>query len=470
VCLLYGSLVLVAVLAATVQADDVRHNMYRTTIKEHAVGGLSGHWLTLDPAWGIPRRAWAGITTAQIDSAARTRLSQRAAESAARCLKDVDPSLPDDEVAARTRHLQHFEPELFDRVVVELVSRETGDVRALWLTDTDLDHDLADEKPLADGHPENAVASLAFVAGQTVEITVAGTEKLSTVTLTRVSSVPDAAGSPKPSESPESIPETLPADADGQLALIRKTFAELVALDSPATRKQYLQQIVQHATTVIRAIDNADQAVSGRNDVQHLLVESLYRKGRALGYQELPDVVAVRPVKNPEQLDEQFEANYRRLQQLVDVTLPEYILLSIRRERRRGHYGKALDLVGKYRDTRPNPVWQHKKRRDLLAEMGADLHADQASLDLWLHGQKPAKPVPVAFRVGETAGQGQAATVVLNGFVEEPWQLPSTAFLRQADDAAEAVIWLNSSSDYRLTVTDSDGVERTKIILVTPLE
>lgn len=154
-------------------------------------------------------------------------------------------------------------------------------------------------------------------------------------------------------------------------------------LDDPDVRKQQLPEIVAEATQIIGQLDDT-------NDSERpFLIEALYRRGRALGYQELPDVMIQFPVQDPADLQRRFEANFRQLQQLVDTTEPDFVLLNVRRERRRGCPGAALQLVEHYRRNHPNPVWYHKKRFDLLHEFADNLAIHQASADLWLHGEQP---------------------------------------------------------------------------------
>jgi hypothetical protein len=154
-------------------------------------------------------------------------------------------------------------------------------------------------------------------------------------------------------------------------------------LDGPDVRKQQLPKIVAKATQMINQLDGANDSE------QPFLVEALYRRGRALGYQELPDVLAKFPVQDSADLQRRFEANFRQLQQLVDTVDPDFVLLNVRRERRRGCPGAALQLVEHYRRNHPNPVWYHKKRFDLLHEFADNLAIHQAAADLWLHGQQP---------------------------------------------------------------------------------
>lgn len=139
----------------------------------------------------------------------------------------------------------------------------------------------------------------------------------------------------------------------------------LVALDEPSLRKQHLDEVVSAADRLIAKVKAADMRLEERTA---WLADSLYRKGRALGYMELPDVLQVRRIENPQQHNARFEATFAELDALVDTTQPEFILLRIRRERRRGKYDEALRLLEIYRDTAADPLWYDKKHRAITRE------------------------------------------------------------------------------------------------------
>lgn len=142
----------------------------------------------------------------------------------------------------------------------------------------------------------------------------------------------------------------------------------LVALDEPSLRKTQLEEVVAAADRLIAIVKAAELPADER---AAWVADSLYRKGRALGYMELPEVLEVRPIKDPQRHHEQFEAAFKQLDALVDTTRPEFILLRIRRERRRGQYEEALRLLEIYREAATDPVWYEKKRGDILRESEA---------------------------------------------------------------------------------------------------
>ena len=171
----------------------------------------------------------------------------------------------------------------------------------------------------------------------------------------------------------------------------------LKRLDDDKHRKQRLEQVVAAADAVIaqidaaqlvrhfgqRAVDAKSRGLDGKLKKQRdFLVDSLYRKGRALGYMELPDVIAKKPIKDAKAHAAAFEANFTELSRWVDTTDEKYGLLHIRRDRRLEHYGSALKLLNKYiAGSAPN-FWYYKKRRDLYEKLGwSHLHTHEAK---WL--------------------------------------------------------------------------------------
>lgn len=146
---------------------------------------------------------------------------------------------------------------------------------------------------------------------------------------------------------------------------LRSAARLLVALDEPSLRKQHLDEVVSAADRVIAKVKAAAMPAEERTA---WLADSLYRKGRALGYMELPDVLQDRQIENPQQHSARFEATFAELDALVDTTQPEYILLRIRRERRRGNYDEALRLLEIYRETAADPRWYETKHHDITRE------------------------------------------------------------------------------------------------------
>lgn len=162
---------------------------------------------------------------------------------------------------------------------------------------------------------------------------------------------------------------------------------KLHRLDDPKQRKQHLPEVIQAADAVIeqintqqlssvlgvRANEEDPASVSTRKQQEKLLetlIDALYRKGRALAYRELPDVVAKHPIEDQAAHDAAFEANFVELARWVDTTEEEYFLLHIRRERRLGRRGNCLKWLNHYIPQAEPTYFYYKKRRDLYQELG----------------------------------------------------------------------------------------------------
>ena len=143
---------------------------------------------------------------------------------------------------------------------------------------------------------------------------------------------------------------------------------------APARRKQYLDQIEALSVRLIanlRAEIGAVQATGKDNKADELnraLEFALYRRVRALAYRELPTVVAVRPIRNPQRLDQMIKQAFADLKQAAGRNRPEFVLIEVRIHRRNGDFGLALSMLESYGAT-ILPKWYQKKRRDLLKEL-----------------------------------------------------------------------------------------------------
>jgi len=163
--------------------------------------------------------------------------------------------------------------------------------------------------------------------------------------------------------------------------------AQLHRLDQTKSRKQHLPKVVTAADAVIAQLHpkelaahfgtnvnpgdtKAVQLRKKMNDRKTILVDTLYRKGRALGYMELPDVIVKHPIEDQQAHDKAFAENFAELARWVDTTAREYVLLHIRRERRQERYGNALQLLNKYIPTSEPNYWYIKKRRDVFEKLG----------------------------------------------------------------------------------------------------
>ncbi|MFP6770375.1 MAG: hypothetical protein VB859_19530, partial [Planctomycetaceae bacterium] len=85
---------------------------------------------------------------------------------------------------------------------------------------------------------------------------------------------------------------------------------------------------------------------------------------------ELPDVIEKHPIADKTAHDKAFKGNFKELANWVDTTEKKYVLLHIRRERRRGRPAIALKWLQKYYPGTPPNFWYVKKRRVLFENLG----------------------------------------------------------------------------------------------------
>ena len=136
-------------------------------------------------------------------------------------------------------------------------------------------------------------------------------------------------------------------------------------MDFPIRRKSYLEQIDESALRLIKTLEANKVSVL----TNQLAIEfTMYRRGRALAYRELPDVVKQTPIKDPQRLNKEILSAYEDLIASAGKGRSEFILLEIRILRRAKSFGKALALVEQY-GSLIKPQWYLKKRRDLLREI-----------------------------------------------------------------------------------------------------
>ncbi len=203
----------------------------------------------------------------------------------------------------------------------------------------------------------------------------------------------ESLSAPKQDQEFETLAAKLLDSHEDKLPIL---LARLHRLDNEKRRKDHLPKVVDAADAVLAEIDteamqkhfgqriNEDdsQAVKERKKFEKLrdtLTDTLYRKGRAIGYQELPDVLEKHPVKDPEALDAAFEANFKELARWVDTTEKKWDLLHIRWLRRNEQFGKALEILNRdLKDSAPD-YWRLKKQRDIYEDLGWQHAANHAT-------------------------------------------------------------------------------------------
>ncbi len=180
------------------------------------------------------------------------------------------------------------------------------------------------------------------------------------------------------------------SDSPGNLEAL---YANLQRMDTIADRKKHLEKVVAAVDAILKEVDlqklqshhNQKKPVAKGaentklNRQREIVIDALYRKGRALGYMELPEVLEKHPIKNKQQHDQAFNENFEMLGKWVDTTGKDYVLLHIRWLRRKERYGEALALVNKLIAEQPVNFWYHKKRRDIFKSLGWKDLADYES-------------------------------------------------------------------------------------------
>jgi tripeptidyl-peptidase II len=161
----------------------------------------------------------------------------------------------------------------------------------------------------------------------------------------------------------------------------------LEKLDDAEKRKTRLSSVVSAADAVLAQIDAAtieaglglrpadgDGAAAKKKKeaekLKGLLVDTLYRKGRALGYMELPEVLERWPIKDQKAHDEAFEANYKELARWDDATSEKHFLLHIRRAAKKKQLGESLKWLNKYAGGPASNYWHLEKRRKFYKALG----------------------------------------------------------------------------------------------------
>ena len=184
--------------------------------------------------------------------------------------------------------------------------------------------------------------------------------------------------------------------------------ARLHRMDHEAKRKERLADVVAAADAVIAQVDaealathfgtnlgtgsEAQKLRAKLTKQRDILIDALYRKGRALGYMELPEVLEKHPITDQDAHNKAFEDNFAELAKWVDTRDPKYALLHIRKERRQQRYGKALSLLNQRIQEMGAVKLLDKKRRDMYESLEWEhlrQNADDWMLRRFPHGPQP---------------------------------------------------------------------------------
>ena len=169
---------------------------------------------------------------------------------------------------------------------------------------------------------------------------------------------------------------------------------QLRRLDGETNRKKHLEKIIAAADAVITKIDTEalakhygiklnsddDNAQAERKKIDkklNTLTDALYRKGRALGYQETQlrekaDIKSEEKTRLISELKNKFESNFSELQKWAETKDDKFVLLHIRRENMHGRIATALKLLNEKIKRFPHDKKLYKKRIRLLGELEWD--------------------------------------------------------------------------------------------------
>lgn len=154
-------------------------------------------------------------------------------------------------------------------------------------------------------------------------------------------------------------------------------------LDQPQYRKLYPQEIADASARVLALLD---AVVKPDKKVALARIFCLYRRGRALVYRELPEVLEEKPLTEEEVTKHEADlvGVYRQLKTLVPEYRPEFVLVDIRMLRHDHWNGRALALLEDF-GSQLNMQWYLRMRRDILRDLGWEGPAKEAA-DIYATG------------------------------------------------------------------------------------
>jgi tripeptidyl-peptidase-2 len=164
----------------------------------------------------------------------------------------------------------------------------------------------------------------------------------------------------------------------------RRVLVSRLHLVDSDDREERLAEVVAAADAVIKSInrrrlarhfgmrpDNQQKELNAEREAERTdLIDALYRKGRALGFMELPEVLEQNPIQDRAAHDQAFEQTFQLLSRWADTADAEHYKLQVRRDRRRGHFAQALQLLNRHKDLSHEDRELAEKRRDVYSELG----------------------------------------------------------------------------------------------------
>ena len=166
----------------------------------------------------------------------------------------------------------------------------------------------------------------------------------------------------------------------------------LLLADDHALEHLSAEALATHFGTNLGTGSEAQKLRAKLTKQRDILIDALYRKGRALGYMELPEVLEKHPITDQDAHNKAFEDNFAELAKWVDTRDPKYALLHIRKERRQQRYGKALSLLNQRIQEMGAVKLLDKKRRDMYESLEWEhlrQNADDWMLRRFPHGPQP---------------------------------------------------------------------------------
>lgn len=161
--------------------------------------------------------------------------------------------------------------------------------------------------------------------------------------------------------------------------------------DASESRKENLPEIITLSSRIIERIDpqslrewkwsrkdDAEPTALDRERKKHeaWLIDTMYRKCRAIGYTMLEEVLEKHPIEDIPARVAEYEKAFDELARWTDTTSEQHYLVHVRGDRQRGDLGLALAMLMKYLPDLPPQEMLHTKRHDLFDELGWTMWKD----------------------------------------------------------------------------------------------
>ena len=165
-------------------------------------------------------------------------------------------------------------------------------------------------------------------------------------------------------------------------------YAFLEGLDSDDDRENRLEEIITKCHKILeqikiqevvsklsmRQIDPTDKEKGERKELerqQEIYLDILYRRVRAIGYRELPEVIKKKPIADQAKQDADFEQAYKDLATWVDPAKDKkYTLVEVRKFWRMKEYAQALKTLLSVKDAESPEFLHLEKEWKLLSALG----------------------------------------------------------------------------------------------------